>query len=182
MTADNGETKAAEEKAHKLKDLARDYEKQAQAILFAAPIAMLTYTIDKVGTVGLTSCWEWLTWFSWAILALTSVLSGIRLLWIPCTWRARAEEARTGGLPENSTVKANAKAVASGREWWNRQMERGQVAGIALSFLFLFLAHAARSHFDKATITYRYTTPELKGIIERHKILKEARELGIKDK
>jgi hypothetical protein len=143
---------------------------------------MLTYTIDKVGTVGFSNCWEILTWVTWIVLATTSMVSGIRLIWIPITWRARANEAMAEILPVGHLKKEELRKAASCKEGCNRWMERVQTGGILVGFATLILAHAARSHFDKAPVTYPYSTPVLKDIIERHKLSKEAKELGIKYK
>lgn len=117
-----------------LRALGRDYDKQTEALLFAAPIALLAYSFDKAGNIGICSIWETSLWFSWFTLSIGSVLAAYRMLLVPKVWAARATAAAN-----NATEEAN---KLEGR---NRCAERAQLVCIALGFILLFIAQAAKS-------------------------------------
>lgn len=122
----------------KYRELARDYEKQLQSVLFAAPLAIFVYTLDKVGTIGWGHYWEFLTWVGWGMLLITSGISVFTMTRILIALRAK-EEALIDPSDKGKADKANESETEI------TKYKLGQLYCIVVCFVTLFCAHVSRS-------------------------------------
>lgn len=156
----------AKQKADKLKEIARDYDKQAWALLLVAPLAMLTYSMDKVGVIGFSSWWERATWSAWIVLVAGVAVGGWRMFVISATWHARSDSA-------DAPSRTDLETKADNLEKKNKCLKQCQIWLICVGIVILFGAHVTRAALQYDRIE------ALEDAIKLDRLEKEAKERGL---
>lgn len=122
---------------------AREYQREGVSLMFAIPVALLAFSVNKDGQIGWCPVWMGITWVAWFVLIFATLVSAFRLWLVPATFQRF-------GAAEFATW-----------EKWNGRVFLAQVVSTSLGFLLLCTAHLAHSIYEEPLRQVRVKETEI---------------------